>query len=80
MNVASLFLTYLIIWWLVFFMLLPVGVKAEDRPIEGQASSAPQNPNIWKKAFACSLISALLLALYIMLVRHHILTIQMVTG
>lgn len=80
MTPASIILTYLIIWWLVFFMLLPIGVKAESRPVEGQASSAPENPYLWKKAFACSLISALLLALYIVLVRHHILTIQMITG
>ncbi|MEQ5774022.1 MULTISPECIES: DUF1467 family protein [unclassified Thalassospira] len=52
--------TYLIIWWLVLFTVLPVGVRRQEVVEKGHDSGAPQNPHMWKKILATSLISAIL--------------------
>ncbi len=55
---------FVIIWWLVFFMTLPVGVRSPDeagvevRP--GHASSAPVRPRIGLKAGVTTAISVVL--------------------
>lgn len=70
MNSASLLLTFLMIWWVVFFMALPMGNQPEDAPVKGQASSAPKNPNLWLKAFITTLIAACLTGITFYFVHH----------
>ena len=53
MGFVTGIMVYLIAWWLVFFMALPLGVKPqgenpEDRP-EGTAPSAPARPMLLMK-------------------------------
>ena len=54
MGLASGIMVYLIAWWLVFFMALPLGVKAQDEDggevVPGTPSSAPKKPLLLKKA------------------------------
>jgi predicted secreted protein len=80
MNIASLLLTFLMLWWIVFFMALPIGVKPEDAPVKGQASSAPKNPNLWQKAFITTLITALLMGVIVYLDKNNIINTQFITG
>lgn len=60
-------LVYGVIWWLVFFMALPVGVKSQDESgeptVPGTPGSAPVRPHLWRKAAATTVIAALLWAL-----------------
>ena len=53
MGLASGIMVYLIAWWLVFFMALPLGVKAQDEDggevVPGTPSSAPKKPLLLKK-------------------------------
>jgi predicted secreted protein len=49
MNVLMILAIYAIVWSLLLFMLLPVGVKPPEDPIPGQALSAPDKPMIKKK-------------------------------
>jgi predicted secreted protein len=55
---------FVIIWWLVFFMILPIGVRSpEEAGVEvepGHAPSAPVRPRIGLKAGATTLISVAL--------------------
>jgi len=64
MGWVTALLVYGVIWWLVFFMALPVGVKSQeesDEPtVPGTHASAPEQPNLWKKAAATTVIAALL--------------------
>jgi len=53
MNLMSHIVVLLIAWWLVFFTLLPVGVKTPDEAgenrVAGTPESAPVNPGLlWK--------------------------------
>tara|TARA_R110000868_G_scaffold166847_1_gene401045 strand:- start:4115 stop:4417 length:303 start_codon:yes stop_codon:yes gene_type:complete len=57
---------YLIVWWLVFFAVLPFGVRSqhEEGGIEGEGidPGAPVRPMIVRKVLATTLIAALVWA------------------
>lgn len=57
MNAFSMILVYSMIWWVVLFLVLPIGVKMDKNPKAGIASSAPTNANIPKKLLATTLLS-----------------------
>ncbi len=42
-------ITFIITWWMVFFMVLPWGVRRSDAPEPGHESGAPENPRLWMK-------------------------------
>lgn len=60
-------LVYAVIWWVVFFMLLPFGVRAqnesEDGIVPGSEESAPVAPRIGRKAMWCTVLSAIVWAI-----------------
>ena len=53
MGITGSLIVYIIIWWVVFFSLLPVGIKSNNlnykENLEGSDPGAPKNPNIGKK-------------------------------
>lgn len=54
---------YGIIWFLTLFMVLPFGVRTQDDvgDVEpGSAASAPDQPHMWKRFAATTLIAAVL--------------------
>ena len=44
MDFVSGVVVYLLLWWWVFLMSLPFGVRIEDNPEAGHATSAPARP------------------------------------
>ena len=71
MSVVSTILVYLMIWMIVFFMSLPIGVNVSKEFIPGNANSAPVKTNL-KAKFICSTIITLPLAyLVITLVKNN---------
>jgi predicted secreted protein len=51
MTWLQILIAYSVTWWLVFFMVLPFGVKVPKIPGKGHAPSAPEQANIRKKAW-----------------------------
>jgi len=50
---------FVVIWWIVIFAVLPVGVKpAQDEM--GARAGAPANPNLAKKAIITTVVAAVL--------------------
>ena len=62
MGWISAILVYFIVWWLVFFCVLPWGNKPEFSPKIGHATSAPKNPRLLLKSFITSVIAAMILS------------------
>lgn len=62
MDIVSAFVVYILLWWLVFFMALPVGVQVPDETEveKGHATSAPRRPYLGRKALAATAIAAVL--------------------
>jgi len=52
--------TFVVIWWCIFFMVLPWGNRAPDQAEPGHADSAPEKPRLWWKAGITTAISAVL--------------------
>ena len=60
MDLVSGIVVYILLWWWVFFMTLPFGVKVEENPELGHAPSAPAKPKLLIKAGITSVIALVL--------------------
>lgn len=60
MGLSGLVLVYIMVWIVLFFMALPLGISVPSKQEVGVASSAPSRPMIGKKILWVSLISFLL--------------------
>jgi predicted secreted protein len=56
---------YFITWWVVLFMILPIGIKQDHAPIVGNEVGAPQNPNMKQKLIIVTAITTVLFFLYV---------------
>ena len=69
-------MVYVVIWWMVLLMVLPWGVKVPENPEPGHATSAPQNPMMWRKALITTLISAVLWGIAYWLIESEWLSLR----
>ena len=60
MTIFGLIVVYVIVWWIVFFTALPIGVRQARSVEAGHDPGAPDRPMLWRKAAAATLISAVL--------------------
>ena len=55
MGITGSIIVYVLIWWIIFFSVLPVGIQSNKEgfkeKLEGNDPGAPKNPNIAKKIF-----------------------------
>ena len=56
-------ITFIISWWMVFFMVLPWGVRRQDDPEPGHEAGAPENPRLWLKVVVTTGIAVVITAL-----------------
>jgi len=59
MSFFELFMIYAVSWWLILFMVLPIGVRVPHTPEKGHAASAPVNPRLRRKLLITSVIALL---------------------
>ena len=64
MGLTGSIIIYVMIWWIVFFSILPVGIKSNNEAfkesLEGSDPGAPKNPNIAKKFLITTIITSIL--------------------
>lgn len=62
MNWFSGFVTFVLIWWLVLFMVLPWGIKTvgHDDVMRGHDAGAPQQSRIGLKLAVTTVVTAVL--------------------
>jgi len=70
------FLIYIIIWWIVVFTILPIGIRKQDKVEKGHAEGAPQNPQILKKFLITSIIAFILWLLVFFIIKKQIFSFQ----
>ena len=78
MDLVSGAVVYLLMWWWVFLMSLPFGVRAEAEPEAGHAPSAPARPMLWRKVGASTLIAGVLTAIINWVISSQIISLDMV--
>lgn len=65
MSLVSSLAIYFVIWWIILFAILPIGVVTQEEGgevIPGTESSAPQRPQLLKKALITTLVAAVIFA------------------
>lgn len=53
------FIIFILVWWIIFFIVLPFKNSPPKITIPGHAKSAPHNPRIFLKIFITSAIAIL---------------------
>ncbi len=64
MNIVTGILVYLVLWWVMFFTILPWGNRAPENPEVGFATSAPEKPRLWWKALITTGVTAVVWFLF----------------
>jgi len=70
------FLIYMIIWWIVIFTILPIGITKPEKVEKGHAAGAPKNPLILKKFIITSLIAFVLWLIVFYIIKEGIFAYQ----
>tara|TARA_B100002051_G_scaffold248815_1_gene259005 strand:+ start:82 stop:336 length:255 start_codon:yes stop_codon:yes gene_type:complete len=80
MGITGSIIVYVMIWWIVFFSVLPIGIKSKKEvfkeKIGGIDPGAPKNPKIGKKFLITTLITTLIFAVIYYLVEIDLLNLR----
>ena len=64
MGLTGSIIVYVMIWWIIFFSVLPVGIKSNKEvfkdKIGGMDPGAPKNPKIAKKFLITTFITTII--------------------
>ena len=80
MGVTGSIIVYVLIWWIIFFSVLPVGIQSNKEKfkekIEGTDPGAPINPKIGKKFLITTLITSIIFIVIYYLVDFNLLNLR----
>lgn len=61
---------FTLVWWCVFFMILPFGVKQEENHQIGNDPGSPKKSHIKLKAIITTIISSILVILIYLMIKY----------
>ncbi len=67
MSWVSMTALFFVVWWLVLFVVLPIGLKTQDEDSDvtlGTVASAPRGPHMWRAALWTTLVTAVIIACF----------------
>ena len=71
---------YLVIWWIVLFAILPIGVRTSEeegeKVVPGAVESTPHVPNLLPKMVATTVVSSIVFAVLYVIIVHHVITLD----
>ena len=80
MGITGSIIVYVLIWWIIFFSVLPIGIQSNkvkfEEKIEGVDPGAPKNPKIGKKFFITTLITSIIFIVIYYLVELDLLNLR----
>jgi predicted secreted protein len=77
LSVTGLAIIYIIIWWVVFFAILPIDVNRNRKfLIPANDAGAPENPKMLKKFIYCSLITSFIFIIIYILIKYEYLNLR----
>ncbi len=68
--------TYIVIWWLTIFMVLPWGVKPQVDREAGHDAGAPANPRLVMKAAVTTVVAGVIWAFVYWAVTHDLISFR----
>tara|TARA_Y100000591_G_scaffold275325_1_gene251977 strand:+ start:39 stop:293 length:255 start_codon:yes stop_codon:yes gene_type:complete len=73
-------IVYVLIWWIIFFSVLPVGIQSNKEKfkerIDGVDPGAPKNPKIAKKFLITTIITSIIFIVIYYLVEIDLLNLR----
>ena len=80
MGITGSIIVFVIIWWIIFFSVLLVGIQSNKEKfrerIEGIDPGAPKNPKIAKKFLITTIITTLIFVVVYYLVKIDLLNLR----
>ena len=77
MSVTGLAIIYIIIWWIVFFAILPIDVERKKLiKIDGEDPGSPENPKMLKKFIYCTVITTVIFILIYLKIKFEYLNLR----
>jgi len=80
MGITGSIIVYVLIWWIIFFSVLPIGIQSNKETfkekIEGIDPGAPKNPKIAKKFIITTIITSIIFIVIYYLVRFNLLNLR----
>ena len=77
MSITGLAILYIIIWWIVFFSILPIDVnRKKPNKIEGEDPGSPENPRMMKKFIYCTGITSIIFMIIYLLIKYEYLNLR----
>ena len=80
MSITGSIIVYVMIWWVVFFSVLPVGIQSKKEifkdSIEGFDPGAPKNPKMAKKFLITTIITSIIFIVIYYLVQFDLLNLR----
>ena len=63
MDFVSGLVVFILLWWWIFLMSLPFGIKMPEEIESGHATSAPEKPMLRRKVYFSTAIASVLFAI-----------------
>ena len=80
MGITGSIIVYVLIWWIIFFSVLPIGIQSNKEKfrenIEGNDPGAPNNPKIGKKFLITTIITSIIFIVIYYLVKFDLLNLR----
>ena len=77
MSITGLAIIYIIIWWIIFFAILPIDVnRVKTTKVEGEDPGSPENPKMLKKFIYCTVITTILFTIIYVLMKFEYLNLR----
>tara|TARA_B100001059_G_scaffold224635_1_gene250960 strand:- start:348 stop:593 length:246 start_codon:yes stop_codon:yes gene_type:complete len=77
MSATGLAILYIIIWWIIFFSILPIDVNREKSiKIDGEDAGSPENPKMLKKFIYCTAITSIIFIIIYLLIKYEYLNLR----
>lgn len=73
MDLVGGIVVFVVVWFVVLFLVLPVGVRQPDETEVGHMPGAPENPRIWLRFAATSGITAVIWIILYLAVEYDLI-------
>lgn len=73
MDIASSIVVFIMVWWVVFFTVLPWGVEAQGPDESGGLPAAPRQPRLRRKMAITTVIAVFVSAVVIWMVQARVI-------
>ena len=77
MSATGLAIIFIMIWWIVFFVILPIDVNRQKSiKIDGEDTGSPENPKMLKKFIYCTGITTVIFVIIYLLIKYEYLNLR----